>query len=43
LIEAGRAFHETMVAKAMDQSDEAESKWQAFKDAWLQAAAGEAD
>jgi spermidine synthase len=39
LIRAGRAFHEAMVAKALDKPDDAESAWQAFKDAWRQAAA----
>ncbi|HKK17559.1 MAG TPA: hypothetical protein VJ952_02665, partial [Opitutales bacterium] len=41
LVEAGRAFHEAMVAKAMDEPDKAASEWQGFKEAWLKAAAEE--
>lgn len=41
LIEAGDAFHRAMVGIAMRKEAEAESAWQAFKEAWLQAAAAD--
>lgn len=43
LIEAGRAFHKAMVAKVMNETEDADTEWQAFKNAWLEAAANDAE